>query len=71
MCQFEGSSAQDFVALELILDWNKEGEDKKKALKSPILDKDTTRVGISNKAHPKTKNLIQVLYIKSTVNVME
>ena len=55
MCQFEGSSAQEFIALQLILDWNREGEAGKK---SPVLNKDTTKVGISNKAHKKTKNLI-------------
>jgi hypothetical protein len=54
--------------LQLILDWNREGEAGKK---SPVLNKDTTKVGISNKAHKKTKNLIQVLYIKMTVNALD
>lgn len=68
MCQFEGSSAQDFVALQLILDWNREGD---LAKKSPILNKDTTRVGISNKPHKKTKNVIQVLYVKMVANALD
>ena len=68
MCQFEGQSAQEFIALQLILDWNREGEAGKK---SPVLNKDTTKVGISNKAHKKTKNLIQVLYVKMTVNALD
>ena len=68
MCQFEGQSAQEFIALQLILDWNREGEAGKN---SPILNKDTTKVGISNKAHKKTKNLIQVLYVKMTVNALD
>ena len=68
MCQFEGSTAQEFIALQLILDWNREGDAGKK---SPVLNKDTTRVGISNKAHKKTKNLIQILYVKMTVNALD
>ena len=68
MCQFEGQSAQEFIALQLILDWNREGEAGKK---SPVLNKDTTKVGISNKAHKKTKNLIQILYVKMTVNALD
>ena len=47
---------------------NREGEAGKK---SPVLNKDTTKVGISNKAHKKTKNLIQVLYVKMTVNALD
>ena len=68
MCKYEGSSANEFVALELILDWAREGEAGKK---SPILDKEVMRVGISNKSHKKVINLIQVLYLKKTVNVLE
>ncbi len=60
MCQYMGDSAKEFIALELILDWNKEGEAGKR---SPVLEPLTARVGISNKAHKKTKNLIQILYI--------
>jgi len=48
----------------MILDWNEKPD------RTPVLDKEVCKVGISNKAHPKTKNLIQILYVKSTVNVM-
>ena len=37
---------------------------------SPILDEEVQNVGICNKAHKKTKNLIQVLYIKAQANAM-
>jgi hypothetical protein len=63
-----GDSAREFIALELILDWNREGEMGKR---SPVLEKLTGRVGISNKAHKKTKNLIQILYIQAKVNTMD
>ncbi len=55
MCQYMGDSAKEFIALELILDWNKEGAEGKR---SPVLEPLTARVGISNKPHKKTKNLI-------------
>ena len=37
---------------------------------TPILDEEVQMVGICNKAHKKTRNLIQVLYIKSQANAM-
>lgn len=37
---------------------------------SPILDEAVTTVGICNKAHKKTQNIIQVLYCKSSTNAM-
>lgn len=37
---------------------------------SPILDENIELVGISNKAHKKTKNVIQVLYVKNEGNAM-
>lgn len=36
----------------------------------PIMDKELTMVGVSNKPHQKTQNVIQVLYVKSAVNAM-
>lgn len=60
MCKYMGDSAKEFIALQLILDWNREGD---LAKRSPVVEKQTGRVGISNKAHKKTKNLIQILYI--------
>ena len=68
MCQYMGDNALEFVGLELLLDWSREGEF---ASKSPILNKEVSRVGISNKSHPKTKNLIQVLYVKATANILD
>ena len=67
MCQYMGSSAFEFIGLQMILDYNRAGDE---ARKTPVLDPNTSKVGISNKPHPKTKNLIQILYVKSTVNVM-
>ena len=37
---------------------------------SPILDEAVTSVGICNKAHKKTINIIQVLYCKASTNAM-
>lgn len=37
---------------------------------SPILDAEVELVGISNKVHKKTTNLIQVLYCKAAANAM-
>ena len=37
---------------------------------SPILDETVALVGISNKGHRKTVNVIQVLFIRETGNMM-
>ncbi len=37
---------------------------------SPILDESISLVGISNKVHKKTINLIQVIYVKTTTNAL-
>ena len=37
---------------------------------SPILDSEVTTVGICNKAHKASQNLIQVLYCKAVGNAM-
>ena len=68
MVKYEGHLAEEFIALELALDWNREGDEGKK---SPLLDKDITLVGISNKAHKTTQNVIQILYIGGATNAME
>lgn len=39
-------------------------------LYSPILDADVEIIGVSNKGHKKTINVIQVLYGKSSTNAM-
>ncbi len=67
MCKWESASAEGFITVELIHDWTRTGELNHK---SPLLDPDTKKVGISNKAHPKTVNLIQILYLKAAVNAM-
>ena len=41
-----------------------------KPIYSPILDEDVSQVGICNKAHPKTVNVIQVLYVKQVTNAL-
>ena len=67
-----GECAKEFVAIELIRNWNREDtEEEKLAQKSPILEEMTGKVGISNKAHKKTKNLIQVLFIHNKINTMD
>ena len=67
MVKFEAADPMIFVATQLALDWEREGD---KGKKSPLLDKEVGKVGISNKAHPKTVNLIQVLYVKNTGNAI-
>ena len=67
MVKFEDDDAFNFVALELALDWEREGEEGQK---SPILDANVTSVGISNKPHKACINIIQVLFIKSSQNVV-
>ena len=37
---------------------------------TPILDENLSMVGVCNKAHKKTQNIIQVLYVKNAVNAM-
>ena len=68
MCKYEGANANEFIALEMILDWDRKGEASKK---SPVVNREVQRVGISNKAHKSVVNLIQLIYIKQVVNTME
>ena len=68
MVKYEGTEGREFVAIELIRDWAREGDVGKH---SPILNGETKKVGISNKAHKTHVNLIQVLYIKEVINAME
>ena len=63
-CQYMGDQAMEVIGLQMLEEFN---ADKK----TSVVEKDVCRVGISNKAHPKTKNLIQILYIKSTSNMMD
>jgi len=59
--RFEPSTGGEFVALQMILDWGRNGPLGKQ---TPILKKDLSSVGISVKAHRMTVNLVQVLYVK-------
>ena len=67
MVKFENENAMEFVALQLALDWEREGDAGKK---SPILDQEISFVGISNQPHKKTGNIINVLYIKGATNAL-
>lgn len=55
MPRFEASSGGEFVALQMILDWGRNGPIGKQ---TPILKKDLVSVGISVKAHRMTVNLV-------------
>jgi len=55
MPKFEIASGADFVALQLILDFGREGP---MGCRSAILNYDVTRVGISNRANRFSNNLI-------------
>ena len=65
---WENPCAQILVAFQLIHNWNREGEAH---FHSPILDENTTRVGISNKPHQQCVNLIQILYVKKVPTMLE
>jgi len=69
MCKFENGTAEDFIALELALDWGRKEDEGGKS--SPLLNKDVTMIGVSNKAHKAAVNVIQVLYITNSANAME
>lgn len=60
MCKWESSVAAEFVALQLILDYNqfyKANIDDGNMIASPILKPECTNVGISLLAHEKAINL--------------
>ena len=73
---YTGDSAEEFVALLLYKDFDKyealeqkpeplEGE---KNIESPLLNSRMISFGVSNKAHSKCLNSIQIVYIFSLVN---
>ena len=68
----EGEQAKDKAAKDPKAAKDKTGQaaNPTKPIYSPILDADVQSVGICNKVHPKTINVIQVLYIKSVTNAM-
>ena len=59
MYKYELTTAEQFVALQLIMDWGAHQ-------KSPILKRDVTKMGVSVKAHRRTGNLIQCLYVRGS-----
>lgn len=63
--KYEFENACKFVALQLLLDWNRQPP---LANQSPILKQDVVAVGVSMLGHPKTLNLTQVLYVKGFLN---
>ena len=73
---YGGSSAEEFVALLLYKDFDKfeamtkkpEAGEGETGIESPLLNNRTKEVGISNKAHSKCLNSIQIIYIYSLVN---
>ena len=73
---YGGSSAEEFVAVLLYKDFDKyvaletkpvpvEGET---GIESPLLNSRTTSVGISQKAHSKTLNSFQIIFLFSMAN---
>ena len=67
MCQWEGDSGEEFVALELLMDWEGKtpGVNEKS---SPLLNPNMTHMGISQKPHSKCINLFELMFIKGTGN---
>lgn len=61
MCKFQGAYAVDFVALQLILDWGRQGAFEKI---SPLVKPEVNKVGIALIAHKKAVNVINCLYVK-------
>lgn len=55
MPRYESNSGGEFVALQMILDWGRNGPLGKQ---TPILKRDLTSVGVSVKAHRMTVNLV-------------
>lgn len=56
MSKYESPSGMGFVALQMILDFDRIQE-------TPLLKPDVTRVGISNMPNRNCINLIQLLYV--------
>lgn len=64
MPRYELSTGGEFVALQMILDWGRNGPLGKQ---TPVLKRDVVSVGVSVKAHRMTVNLIQVLYVRGAL----
>jgi hypothetical protein len=64
-CKFEGETGEEFIALQLLLDWEGMNEGTP-AGTSPLLNPVFTHMGCSQKPHPKTINLFELVFIKGT-----
>ena len=65
---YKGSNAEEFVSILLVRDFEKNKD--LEGLKSPLLDPKFAFIGISNDAHTKTVNSIQIILLESLVNNM-
>ena len=63
--KYSFEAATWFVALQMIMDYGRMGP---LAKHTPVLKPDLVAVGVSMLGHPKTENLVQVLYVKSCLN---
>lgn len=63
MSNYEFATPEQFVALQLILDWSVRQS-------SPILKQDTIMCGVSVRAHRQCRNIIQCLYVRGGVEVV-
>ena len=64
MPKYDLATADQFVALQLILDWGRPGP---LAKQSPILKRDVVGLGVCCKPHRMCMNVIQVLYVKTAL----
>ena len=73
---YKGSNAEELVAILLLRDFEKNSavQDQGNAVEpdcnSALLDPKYGSIGISNKAHPKCTNSIQIVLLQSVVNQM-
>lgn len=73
---YSGNSAEELIAILLYKDFDKyaaleqkpEASEGETGLESPLLNSRTIKIGVSNKAHSKCLNSIQIVYIYSLVN---
>ena len=64
---YQGSNAEELVSILLVKDFEKSGST---ANPSPLLDASYFFVGISNRAHTKCTNSIQIILLESIQNTM-
>ena len=66
LTNFQSDNGEDFVAIQLIKDWGREGEEGKQ---SPLLSDKVSKMAASNRGHNKVYNCIQCLYIETDSQV--